>query len=247
VPRPSSLRLVTWNVWYDPWKQRERWASLWALLDELDPDLICLQEVLAKHLDGPQLRARRARGFWISDARTSGHDVLMVSRMIPRAHRRHPLPSTKQPELLVASFDTDPPLTVATVHLESSESGQDARVVQLEQVVEQLAADPDVALVGDMNFPPGEPAEAVVADWRDPWLQVHPDDPGYTVDSTDNPMRSVHRPTQKRVRIDRVFVRGGGWEAVAIQRLGTTCVDGDPATFISDHFGLLVELRPVVL
>ena len=42
-------------------------------------------------------------------------------------------------------------------------------------------------------------------------------------------------------RFDRVFLRGARWQPRTIERVGTTAIDSD-GTFVSDHFGLEVDL-----
>ena len=41
----SSLRIMTWNVWwrYGPW--RERFSAIQAMIEAADPDIVALQEV----------------------------------------------------------------------------------------------------------------------------------------------------------------------------------------------------------
>jgi tyrosyl-DNA phosphodiesterase 2 len=98
---------------------------------------------------------------------------------------------------------------------------------------------PDVALVGDMNFQPGDPIENAALDptFVDTWPALRPDDPGYTVDTEINTMRLQVRSTPTRKRIDRVFVRSRNWRARSIELTGTRPFDAE-GTFLSDHFGL---------
>ena len=239
----DALRLVTWNVWFGDWRHQDRQAALWQTLDRFDPDLICLQEMTFEHLYGPDIARRRERGDWISDESIHVYDVLMVARQAPLERQRIRLPTQMGRSLLVARLDVDPPLTVATVHLESTRHAEQARMRQLELINEALADEPNVAFVGDMNFTPDSPPQALVEGWRDAWPELHPDDPGYTVDSELNHMRGL-KVSSKRARIDRVFLRGEGWRVRAIERLGTEAFPDDPLTFISDHFGLLATLEP---
>lgn len=241
--RPEQrLRVVTWNVWFDPFERARRYRALWAELDRLAPDVICLQEVIPEHLHRAELRVRRERGEWLSNTHVFGYDVLMVARSQPRTSERVPLRSMMGRELLLARLDLDPPLTIGTVHLESMKGMTDFRVIQLQTITEQLARDGDALLVGDMNFAPDSKPETEVLDgWLDLWPALHGDDPGFTVDSQVNTMRGDARG-ELRKRIDRAFLRGMGWRAVSIERLGLEPLASDPPTWTSDHFGLCVEL-----
>jgi endonuclease/exonuclease/phosphatase family metal-dependent hydrolase len=42
---PAGLRVVTWNVWFDNFEFAARFEGVMSILKELDPDVICLQEV----------------------------------------------------------------------------------------------------------------------------------------------------------------------------------------------------------
>ena len=59
--------------------------------------------------------------------------------------------------------------------------------------------------------------------------------------SERNPMRLQVLGKETRKRIDRVFARTRRWRPQEIELLGTVPIDG-AGTFISDHFGLEVEL-----
>ncbi|MCA9688911.1 MAG: endonuclease/exonuclease/phosphatase family protein [Myxococcales bacterium] len=240
-----ALGLVTWNVWFDRRERSRRRRALWREIEALDPDVICLQEATPEHVEGPEVAAARARGYWISDAALVDYDVVTLARLPARERVRVPLPSMMGRSLLVTRLAVDPPLTIATVHLESTAAMTELRVRQLELICEALADEPCVALVGDMNFPPGDrPEAAPLVGWRDAWAELRPDEPGYTVDSHVNEMRFVSTGRHKQVRIDRVFLRGDGWRVASIERLGVTALPDDPLTFPSDHFGLYAELQP---
>lgn len=244
--RRAGLRVVTWNVWFNSWERELRQRALWAEIAASEADIVCLQEVVPEHLAGPELSELRDRGYWISDERIHGYDVIVVSRRPVLASERVPLPSVMGRELLVVRLDTRPALTVATVHLESTAAMTATRCRQLTEIQSWLAGESDVLLVGDMNFPDGARPEAeILAGWTDAWQRCHPGDPGFTVDSEVNAMRAQVKPGDKQARIDRVFHRGDGWRVEGIERLGTRPCAFDPPLapiFVSDHFGLRVDL-----
>lgn len=239
-----SLRIVTWNVWFGSLERLARQRALWEQLEAVDPDVVCLQEMIPEHLDGPEIERWCDRGYWLSDAYIFGYDVVMLSRIPVRHHERLPMVTVMGRSLLMARLATDPPLTVATIHLESTAPMTDARVRQLRDINAHLASESDVVLVGDMNFSDDAPAEtAEVRGWRDAWPLLRPEEPGFTVDSRVNEMRYVSKQGHVQQRIDRVFQRGDGWRLRSIERLGTEPLAGDPLTFVSDHFGLVVDLE----
>jgi tyrosyl-DNA phosphodiesterase 2 len=247
----SPLTLLTWNVWFGQHKFEHRTA---ALLDELAwraPDVIALQEVTEELLEilvaHPHLRAT----YQLTDIDTSTFDnrshygVLLLSKVpFARAGLVH-LPSQMGRRLLVAELTNG--LCVATVHLESMKPHDAARAEQLELAQRFLAGySDDVVLMGDMNFSPGAPREDAVRDasFLDAWAELHPLEPGYSVDSQRNDLRRrTGGGEHVQKRIDRVFVRSARWQAQAISLTGTSPIDTS-GTFVSDHFGLETVLEP---
>lgn len=248
APRPSAaspvdLRVLTWNVWFGAHMFEERCTALIAELERRRPDVIALQEVT------PELLARLVDARWVRSAYQlsdvelwQSYDVLLLSRLPIREVSVLDLPTRMGRKLLVGELACG--LAVATVHLESMKESIEPRAAQLRLIQPHLAAHyPDAVLVGDMNFQPTDEVETAALDPRfvDVWPALRPDDPGYTADSELNPMRFALKPKLSRKRIDRVFLRGGRWQARAIELVGTEPIDVDQ-TFTSDHFGLEVTL-----
>jgi hypothetical protein len=102
----------------------------------------------------------------------------------------------------------------------------------------------------------------ICADFEDLWAKLHPDEIGWTFDSTVNKM--IHQV--ETMRYDRAILRSnGGWKASDIRiigkepfrvediskptkevppvkRVGYDNLEAYPEIWISDHFGLLVDL-----
>jgi tyrosyl-DNA phosphodiesterase 2 len=240
---PAALSILTWNVWFGGHKFDQRRAALVEHLATRRADVIVLQEATPELLHAITHEDWARRDYQVSDAtgRTLGdYGVLLLSR-VPIAQLSFlELPSTMGRALLVAELANG--LTVATVHLESMGHSAATRAGQLELIQMAVADSRDLVLAGDMNFAPDDPEENAVLDGTlvDLWPALHTE-PGYTIDSTANTMRQQVkcRPTHKR--IDRIFLRSPSWRARKIELVGTEPFD-DAGTFISDHFGLLVEL-----
>lgn len=236
-----DVRLLTWNVWFGGHMFDERRDALIAELERRRPDVVALQEVTQELLDPlleePWLRA----AYQVSEREVAMYDVVVLSRLPIRRMARVALPTDMGRRLVIAELACG--LTIATVHLESTREEAPARAAQLRVIQPALARHDDVALVGDMNFQPGDPLETAVLDPAliDVWPALRPDEPGYTVDTDVNTMRMQVKSTPVRKRIDRVFVRSPRWRARSIELVGTRPIDID-GTFISDHFGLAAEL-----
>lgn len=243
TPPPAALRIVTWNVWFGAHRFKERAAALLADLAARRPDVIALQEVTEPLLQLIQREPWVRDEYSLSERSVLDYDVAILSRAPLAQMRTLLLPSDMGRRLCIARLACG--LDVATVHLESIPVNGPVRAGQLRIIQPHLAAlGEDVVLLGDMNFEPGARHETAALDpsFVDVWPVLHPDNPGYSADSIRNPMRShgTHRVIQQR--IDRVFLRARRWRPTAIALAGTEPIHSD-GTFISDHFGLEVELR----
>jgi endonuclease/exonuclease/phosphatase family metal-dependent hydrolase len=241
---PVDLRVLTWNVYFGGHMFEERRDQLLAELDRRRPPVIVLQEVttelLATLVEAPWVRSQ----YQVSDVDGTtllDYGVFLLTRLPVRKLSLIDLPSEMARRLLIAELACG--LTVATVHLESGSEGAPVRQAQLEIIQSALRGRDDLVLLGDMNFVPGSQENAAVdSTFLDVWPALHGDDPGYTVDTEINTMRAQLKSTPTRKRIDRVFLRSRRVCASAIRLIGTTPIDLD-GTFVSDHFGLEVDLK----
>lgn len=248
---PEPLRVLSWNVWFGGHRFEERCEALLAELERRRPDVIALQEVT------PALREALAAAPWAAgydvrddddgtvEPKRLGYGVVVLARRAVRtAEVLGDLPTAMERRLVAVDLACG--LTVATIHLESMATSGTTRVAQLAILQPWLARrGADVCLVGDLNFSPADAGETATLDpeFVDVWPALHPDDPGYTVDSDVNTMRREVMGKTSRKRIDRVLVRSARWRATAIERVGMAPIDVD-GTFPSDHFGLEVTLTP---
>ncbi len=236
------MRLLTWNVYFGGHCFDERTDALVAELRRRRPEVIALQEVTVEL--AWKLGALGDLGYASSDANGDsigafGYGVVLLARAPARGFRWFDLPSEMGRALVTCELESG--LTVATVHLESLDESA-ARLAQIERIERALAGKPDVVWCGDFNFRPDEPEQAALDPaWLDAWPALHPDYPGYTVDTDVNTMRFQLKSKPTHKRIDRVLVRGARWRPRTIERVGTTPIDDD-GTFVSDHFGLEVDL-----
>jgi tyrosyl-DNA phosphodiesterase 2 len=157
-------------------------------------------------------------------------------------------------------------LLVATTHLESpcpapptwNQMFSAERVVQAKEAMTILRDSPNVIFGGDMNWvdkrdgPPPLPSG-----WFDAWQQLHPGQVGFTYDSKANLMLTGSRLQE---RLDQIFCKLRDFEALTIEMVGTAPIPD--LTYIkekkvkgvvqmlklpvlpSDHFGLLLKVRP---
>ncbi len=137
------------------------------------------------------------------------------------------------------------PLVVAATHLSSdhSENGAARRDAELTRIAEGLAGvDGDLILLGDFND--GSEGPARTLGMRDAWSEVHGSgDATPTFDPRVNPLAAVSSLSGRASRLDRVLLRASGGP---LRATGAALVGDTPTPdglYISDHFGVAVELR----
>ncbi len=244
----SDLTVATHNVWFSSYFQEVRGIALLSELAACDADVIALQEVT------PPLHEQIRETPWIQrsyalsdpDGRTmERYGVLLLARVPVERFTLHDMPTRMGRKLLCAHLAGS--LAVATIHLESLPPSAEYRDEQFKQCVSILDGFDHAVFMGDMNFCSSwaEENQRIPDRYTDVWPHLHPDDPGYTEDTSINPMLEMYERGDKQVRYDRVFLhtRDASWHPVAIARLSTRPIGGDPMVFPSDHFGLAARFE----
>jgi endonuclease/exonuclease/phosphatase family metal-dependent hydrolase len=253
---PTTLRVITWNVWgrYGPWERRE--GAIRATLDRHDADVVALVEAW----DGQERRFGMPHHLFAGDTEDNGvrSGLAVMSRWPITRHERRRLPGSEDRAGTVLYAEIDGPrgtvqlfLAALTWRLEHSAERQ-AQVREIGAFVAQTQRrrHPTI-LCGDFNADPDSdeirmltgktaPAAPELA-FYDAWATAGSGGPGYTW-ARDNPWAApVLWPDR---RIDHVFSawprRGGAGHPVHCEVIGTEAVDG---VVPSDHYGVLADLR----
>lgn len=227
----DRLQVVTWNLWFDAHLRSQRCAAISLELEQLRPQLLGFQEatlaMLRPFFDQPWLQ----KEYWCTASPTSApdsHGVVLWGRVQLEHLKRLLLPGSMGRRALICHTGR---LQLGVVHLESLTSQQAVRRQQLEQLWPELHTAPAALLMGDLNFcATSNENEQIPPDFQDAWTQLHPQDPGWTLDSQRNPLLRAHRPA----RYDRMLARGLCIES--IQLVGTEGLK-------SDHYGLALQAR----
>ncbi|MET9853339.1 poly(A) polymerase [Streptomyces sp. NPDC006450] len=254
TPKPSRVRLLTWNTLWDRYDApriatARRRPLLLADLAAADADVIALQEV-ERELLGMLLAEPWVRAAYTVAADPRGRDVaesglLVLSRLPLREAGVHLLGPHKA--VVAVTVDTaGGPLVVAATHLTSdhTERGEDRRTAELARLSEGLAGieTADVALLGDFNDGrSGADGPAAALSLRDVWTEVHGTRDGTpTFDPVANPLAAVGSLSGRAARLDRILLRSAGVRvAQAALRGDSPAADG---LFISDHYGVEATL-----
>jgi endonuclease/exonuclease/phosphatase family metal-dependent hydrolase len=260
----STVRIVTWNVWgrYGDADRRQR--DLEAVLAAVEPDVVCLVEAWATEDETQPARVAQRLGMshstfeggWEQDGWTSGLGVASRWPIVTREHR--PLPSTGGDAGAALFCALDGPrgeihLFVAVLDYPLGASARrQAQVRDLCAFVDEVGSTGAVTvLCGDFNAGPDSdeirmltglgavPVPGLV--FYDAWELAGDGGPGITW-SNENALAAVGRYPDRR--FDYVFSAwprlGAAGHPVRCERLGVRPPDGNE---ISDHYGVLVELR----
>jgi endonuclease/exonuclease/phosphatase family metal-dependent hydrolase len=260
------LRVVTLNVWNldGPWRQRRVEVVAW--LEALEPDIVCLQEII-ETADG------RNQAQWIADAAGGFHTaysgreirpgVLFGNAVLSRWPIDHSAdhdlpyePAEGEVQRLVLHARTRG-IDVFSTHLNwRFHDGvvRERQVLALADVVERSSASnaplpPIVA--GDFNAEPDSTEMRFLTGltslegrsfyFQDAWRIAGGRGPGLTWDNRNPFAAAEHEPSR---RIDYVLVgwrRDGG--AGRVESARVVCDRALTGTFASDHLGLLVEVN----
>lgn len=239
---------LTLNLWFGELALETRTHAACALIEQLAPSLVALQEVTRESLailaDHPMIR----RQYALSDARGETFDsygTVLLSALPLRALRLAELGGSMGRTMPWAEISlTDGSLAVGAVHLESGRHNRETRAEQLAECVARLSPFDDAILMGDCNFADGDRVEerAIPSAYRDAWRETHPrGEPGFTRDTVANAMAATLRDGVVQRRIDRVFARRTRWRCVESALAGAEPIA--PGLFVSDHFGVYARFE----
>jgi endonuclease/exonuclease/phosphatase family metal-dependent hydrolase len=260
------LRVVTLNVWNldGPWRQRRVEVVAW--LQTLEPDIVCLQEII-ETADG------RNQAQWIADGAGGFHaayagrelreGILFGNAVLSRwpidstaAHDLPYEPAEGEVQRVVVHARTRG-IDVFSTHLNwrfGDGALRERQALELADVIERSSA-PDAPLPpivgGDFNADPDSTEmrflcgltslEGRSVYFQDAWRIAGNPAPGLTWDNRNPFAAAEHEPSR---RIDYVLVgwrRDGG--AGRVESARVVCDRALTGTFASDHFGVLAELN----
>lgn len=263
---PPLLRVMTLNIWNleGPWRERRVEIATW--LRRLDPDVVCLQEVVDDGGDRNQAR-------WLAEA-GGGYHVAFAGAAVPGGRgmfgnavlSRWPIDDQQSLDL---AFEPRPDdiqrlvlhartnrLDVFTTHLNWRFDDGAIRERQVVEIAELIGQEADGTaplppiLTGDFNAEPDANEMRFLTGlaavdgrsvyFHDAWRRAGAAGPGFTWDNR-NPFAAADREPDKR--IDYVL---SGWRpgsgAGRVEACRLVCDRALTGTFASDHLGLLATL-----
>jgi len=227
----SSLKIVTYNVWFDSLALDFRAIQLLRIIEKTDADIICLQEVTNNFvkiiMDTPLMREK----YLISSMIGGWYGVMIITKIPFTKMHVIPLPTFMDRSGFVGEMTLNgETINICTVHLESLDAAQ-TRAKQLEIINSDLSTIPHALILGDFNFDSSRnyidigPLEndnlaKVVPEFIDIWAILHPHDIGFTFDSQVNSVITKY----EQMRYDRIILKSKDkkWIPTSIEILGNT-------------------------
>lgn len=252
-----NLSVLTWNIWFSRYGRHIRHEEILNISRKLEPDVICLQEVIPSFLDRVKASSYFTSRYSFSDPNLDGSTIdtygvlIMSKKELTSKYSIIPLPSVYWRKLVVAelNFGSDK-FAVGSVHLESL-NAHSTREIQLGICNDTLNQYQNSILCGDFNFCShsnyngrgpleNESLLRIMPEYIDLWPQLHPDRMGFTFDSAANPMIGK----EERMRYDRIVYRSTPgssratvvWRPVKMELIGDTPIKRqDGSTVMVDH------------
>lgn len=263
----STLRVVTWNIWWRFGRWEERLPLIVEELRRVQPDVIALQEVwCTEGLCAADVIADELGGWSSLFGGTLEMEPgvcfgnAVISRWPIVGHAEVRLPPGDQPdeERLVVRAEIDGPrgpLQVFSTHLNWRLDHSGVRQAQVRALADLVAESPartyPALVCGDFNAEPHSAEIEMLTGQRevarpgvllvDAWRSVRPTDPGFTWDGVNT---EAAAELEWNRRIDYVMVgwpkEGGAGHPVRCELVGTSPTSD---LWPSDHFGVLADLR----
>jgi poly(A) polymerase len=263
---PKTIRVATHNVLKsEPWwvlelflQSPKRFAHEMVILEDLDADVICLNEVTPMFLKMLLEQEWVRTDYFVSDAFVPNSDYKTVhdsvfSEGVPMGNvilSRFPMSLSKfefsykancKRDAIVATFDD---LTICAVHLSAWKQLYERRYTQLQELTSHLPTQ-NTVILGDLNFQvEAENVTISKCDYVDMWTATEKDPFGYTWDSVTNHMIQRIIPfMNKSMRLDRIIMsERSKWETDQIRIFANEPVEQNRYLFCSDHYGLITTL-----
>ena len=228
------ISFITYNILFDLRYFEQRIGSICDIIEEKDPDFICLQEVTNNMI--PILRERFPKLNFSRKELTQRYDTLILTKHKIQDVLTIPFTNTKMDRNIhyVESVIDDKLITVVTTHLESVFSSTDlSKYDQLSTIFKMFHEKCNVFIMGDTNI---NTEISLYKLYKDAWLEIGNKVNEFTFDYTMN----SNILGDYKSRIDRVFyspnVNVNKFELIGTEN---TVMNLPP----SDHFGIYTEFE----
>lgn len=233
------MKLLTWNISLtnpsfsapDDWDPSLNVFEIHRVMEDEDPDIFLLQEMpkanfAKRFVDYDFTPPVTSHSGWLSSFVRKG---VKLTNFYAKEYT-----STVEVTTNEGSF------FLISCHLVPYKQNASLRLSQLQNIVSDLPADATLIIAGDMNMREDETKSVLeVLSVEDAFQLVGSKEDKFTWNSRVN--KYANTGFEYTARYDRVFVRGFGVKAFGL--IGDKPVSENTGHFISDHYGITVELE----
>eukprot|EP00347_Sterkiella_histriomuscorum_P019482 403341465 len=230
----QNITMITYNIWFESFYRKERYAVILKILEKSKADFVCLQEVIYDFqvmlFNEKWVRER----YFVSEMDiTGGYGVLILSKWPCRFYEMA-FPGRMGRSLLLAECQiNDQPVIVATSHFESL-NNQEIRKQQLEIAQPLVSLVDNGFLMGDFNFDSSWRSEQANIDkeFEDIYLTLNQGVESFTMPKT---------PEFPQWRPDKILVKKSSkWKPKSIDIIGRFSI---PSFKLEDPLQIQVDQK----
>lgn len=246
-----SLIISTYNVWgLDRHTIDKRLPYIIRMIDTLNSDIVCLQEVTQKVLEELENNEVLTKKYLFSetddeiDWKNRRHSTITLTKINPKDNRIVILSYLCLHKFVITACDFGN-FVILNCHLEADKSHGDSNcrsnmIDYIDKKITDLFPNKSIIICGDFNFHlDGDDDEwpeinhLNLLEMKDSWRIVNPHLPGFTKDSCANQLRWNVKQSYVRHRTDGIFYRGNNLKIIDINMFGTNPVDSANPKIIS--------------
>jgi len=220
-----DLTFLQYNIMFKRDKWEKRMEGLGALITQLNPDVICLQEV-TQRLITALIAQPWARVYFVTDPELTHfkhHGVVILSKVPILTSLIYDLPTSMDRKALLVTLQVETiSVCVATFHLASGRGSVQQRKQQVNVLNRITQNHTHVIMMGDANMASSNENNSFDKRFKDMWLLLSFEDPGYTIGNA--------------ARLDRVYLSRNNVEPISLEIVGKQPMED--GLCISDHYGL---------
>eukprot|EP01095_Lingulamoeba_sp_RSL-Kostka_P001750 TRINITY_DN1254_c0_g1_i1.p1 TRINITY_DN1254_c0_g1~~TRINITY_DN1254_c0_g1_i1.p1 ORF type:complete len:325 (+),score=79.61 TRINITY_DN1254_c0_g1_i1:92-1066(+) len=246
----QDLKIIQYNIWFGKLKLKERMLSIGSIIEEMDPDIVCFEEVKIANLEVLLSIKFFQENYYITDisGNTLGsYGVIHLTKYPYKSLHLNVLVTKLGRNVLIGEipvYNKDDNsemglMSVSNSHLESFPQDVDYRRLQMIRIFSLTSDFPYSIFCADFNFSEEGEDGLYPPQYIDSWDYLHKNEPGYTIDTTTNPLIKNKPNCQKR--IDRILFKSpnDNWLPKEVKILGTQPISEElEDVFPSDHFGV---------
>jgi endonuclease/exonuclease/phosphatase family metal-dependent hydrolase len=240
------MKIVTLNTWGTDGPFEKRWEALLEELSQINPEIICLQEVF-----DPELIERIQKTFGFMNVLMSLRSGLALMTKCELASEKTFPYETQSPtesylrEVILAELKTvTGKFLITNTHLAWKSEDDQIRIGQVKELIAAVENETSgIVLAGDFNDIPTSPAmqELKHSGYRDVYEMLHPRKDAWTWDNR-NPFIQTHSTQFPDRRIDFLIVDETFIKKNKLKKCELAFHHPNAkGIYPSDHYGLVAE------